>query len=319
MADAANLRRHEGQTEKSVSLGRHPATSGAPARPSMLITQNQKGEFTISQAVSEMIERTFLGSNTKRESAPQDSDSLEFVRLAQVIGTLPEARGKSATPKTVKIALSGVAALAPRDGMEVMLCSQLVALHGQSMEFLRRGMLLDQTVDGVDSNVNRSTKLLRTFATMAECLRTYRGGGQQKMTVEHVTVQAGGQAIVGTVHRSAGVGMQNKTENEPHAKRRGWLRNGNPPGNPSDAPRCGARTRKGLPCGSPAIRGRNRCRMHGGLSTGPRTKAGLARSKQARWKHGRFSAEARQEAARLRVLLRECKEMAQYLLREEPA
>lgn len=35
----------------------------------------------------------------------------------------------------------------------------------------------------------------------AECLRTYRGGGQQKVTVEHVTVQAGGQAIVGNVNR----------------------------------------------------------------------------------------------------------------------
>ena len=73
----------------------------------------------------------------------------------------------------------------------------------------------------LDRNVNRATKLLRTFATMAECLRTYRGGGQQKVTVEHVTVQAGGQAIVGTVNRRAGVGMLNKTANEPHAKRRG--------------------------------------------------------------------------------------------------
>jgi hypothetical protein len=90
--------------------------------------------------------------------------------------------------------------------MEVMLCSQLVALHSQSMEFLRRGMLPDQTSDGTDRSVNRATKLLRTFATMAECLRTYRGGGQQKMTVEHVTVQAGGQAIVGTVNRASGGG-----------------------------------------------------------------------------------------------------------------
>jgi hypothetical protein len=178
-------------------------TSIAPARR---ISQNEKGEFTISEAVSQKIERTFLGSNTECESAPQDSTSLENVRLAQVIGTLPEARGKDATPKTLNFALNGVAALAPRDGMEVMLCSQLVALHSQSMEFLRRGMLPEQTHDGVDSNVNRATKLLRTFATMAECLRTYRGRGQQKVTVEHVTVQAGGQAIVGTVNRGVGGG-----------------------------------------------------------------------------------------------------------------
>ena len=90
--------------------------------------------------------------------------------------------------------------------MEVMLCSQLVALHTQSMAFLRAGVLPDQTADGVDRNINRATKLLRSFATVADCLRTYRGGGQQKVTVEHVTVQAGGQAIVGTVNKGVGGG-----------------------------------------------------------------------------------------------------------------
>ena len=49
--------------------------------------------------------------------------------------------------------------------------------------------------------------------------------------------------------------------------------------------------------------------MHGGLSTGPRTPTGLARSKQASWKHGRFSVEARQELAHFRELLQECKEL----------
>ena len=46
----------------------------------------------------------------------------------------------------------------------------------------------------------------------------------------------------------------------------------------------------------PAMRN-GRCRMHGGLSTGPRTAEGLARSQRARWKHGRFSAEARRARA----------------------
>jgi hypothetical protein len=145
-----------------------------------------------------------------------------------------------------------------------------------------------------------SPRLTIAYRSKTLRVRTYRGGGQQKVTVEHVTVQA----IVGTVNRGAG-GMLNKTANEPHAKRRGWLKNANPQGNPASAPRCGARTRRGSPCGCPAIRGKKRCRMHGGLSTGPRTPAGLARSKQARWKHGAFSAEARQEMAHCRQLLRE--------------
>lgn len=34
------------------------------------------------------------------------------------------------------------------------------------------------------------------------------------------------------------------------------------------APRCGAHTRSGKSCKAPAVRGRVRCRMHGGKSTG---------------------------------------------------
>ena len=74
--------------------------------------------------------------------------------------------------------------------------------------------------------------------------------------------------------------------------RRGWLRHGNPPGDYAKAPRCGARTRAGGCCRQPAMRN-GRCRMHGGLSTGPRTAEGLARSRRARWKHGLDSAEIR--------------------------
>ena len=62
---------------------------------------------------------------------------------------------------------------------------------------------------------------------------------------------------------------------------------------------------------------KKRCRIHGRLSTEPRTPAGLARSKLARWKHGLFSAEARQETAHFRQLLRECKEMENVIELDE--
>jgi hypothetical protein len=35
--------------------------------------------------------------------------------------------------------------------------------------------------------------------------------------------------------------------------------------------------------------------MHGGRSTGPQTAEGRERSRRARWKHGRYSIEARRE------------------------
>ena len=54
--------------------------------------------------------------------------------------------------------------------------------------------------------------------------------------------------------------------------------------------RCGAKTRSGGACQNPAIKGRGRCKLHGGRSTGPKTSAGKAGVAKANTKHGRRSA-----------------------------
>jgi hypothetical protein len=56
-----------------------------------------------------------------------------------------------------------------------------------------------------------------------------------------------------------------------------------------------------------------RCRMHGGMSTGPRTPEGLARSRRARWKHGLYSAAAEAERKRTRQLIRDSLELLKQL------
>ena len=66
--------------------------------------------------------------------------------------------------------------------------------------------------------------------------------------------------------------------------------------NLSASPRCLARTRSGKPCQGPAIRGGNRCRMHGGRGGAPEGERNGA------WKHGRNTAElveARKALARI--------------------
>jgi hypothetical protein len=50
--------------------------------------------------------------------------------------------------------------------------------------------------------------------------------------------------------------------------------------------RCLAKTRRGTECQKPAIKGRVRCQLHGGRSTGPRTVEGRARIAAANLKHG---------------------------------
>src|ERR1022692_120736 len=107
--------------------------------------------------------------------------------------------------------------------------------------------------------------------------------------------------------------MTQTKSNEPTPPaRRGWLKNGNPPGDPNTAPRCGAKTRRGTACQAPAM-SNGRCRMHGGASTGPRTQEGLARSRRSRWKHGLYSSEARAEQKRIRELIRKSRELLKRL------
>ena len=65
------------------------------------------------------------------------------------------------------------------------------------------------------------------------------------------------------------------------------------------APRCGARTRAGGACQCPAIRGRKRCRLHGGRSPG----APQGRD-NGNYRDGTFTAEAVEERQWLKSVVR---------------
>ena len=68
--------------------------------------------------------------------------------------------------------------------------------------------------------------------------------------------------------------------------------------------RCLAKNRKGNPCQSPALKGRARCRLHGGLSTGATTSGGRARVAEANTKHGRRSKAHVEKVKQIRADLR---------------
>jgi len=52
---------------------------------------------------------------------------------------------------------------------------------------------------------------------------------------------------------------------------------------------CLAKTRSDALCQKHPVAGGTRCRLHGGLSTGPKTEEGKAACIAAHWKHGRRS------------------------------
>src|SRR5262245_29779600 len=85
------------------------------------------------------------------------------------------------------------------------------------MECYRRAMHGEQSFEGRRENLNQANKLSRTYSTLLETLNRHRGKGQQKVTVEHVHVHEGGQAIVGNVENPGG-GFASMSKDQPHAK-----------------------------------------------------------------------------------------------------
>ena len=102
----------------------------------------------------------------------------------------------------INAALSGLIGIRPRDELEGMMAAQLIAAHSATMECYRRAMIGDQTFEGRRESLSQANKLSRTFTQLLDALNRHRGKGQQKVTVEHVHVHSGGQAVVGVVETS---------------------------------------------------------------------------------------------------------------------
>jgi hypothetical protein len=104
------------------------------------------------------------------------------------------------SPERNMKAVEMMAALKPTSATEALLAVQMFGVHEAALLFLKRATCEGQTFEGTDANVVRATKLLRVFAVQLEAMAKLKGkAGQQKVTVEHVHVYKGGQAIVGAM------------------------------------------------------------------------------------------------------------------------
>ena len=94
------------------------------------------------------------------------------------------------------------AELKPRDAVEAMLITQMTATH-VAMTSLCQKMMDSSSGYQVREALERSmTRLSRTYLSQMDALKKYRAKAQQTVRVERVTVNEGGQAIVGDVsHR----------------------------------------------------------------------------------------------------------------------
>jgi hypothetical protein len=91
-----------------------------------------------------------------------------------------------------------VAGLNPRNHLEMMLVSHMVAVHVATLA--AAGTLARaSTFPHYDTAERVFNKLARTFVTQMDAFNRYRAGGEHKVNVQHVSVNDGGQAIVGHV------------------------------------------------------------------------------------------------------------------------
>lgn len=139
---------------------------------------------------------------TAQEATGSNNPGLSHRLIMQTAEALwlPSGLSEDEKLKRAKAAIELLRGIKPADEVEGMLASQMVATHSAAMECLRRSMLENQTFQGFEQSLKHAAKLLIIYARQMDALNKHRGKGQQKVTVEHVHVEAGGQAVVGQVN-----------------------------------------------------------------------------------------------------------------------
>ena len=171
------------------------------------------------QTAAEMTPRIKVSHNKKAKSISLDhpDELIGSALLAEALGTvdgdfvkglltqLGDATSQDQRPNesAINFLLSVIKGAKPKDQFEAMLAAQMAAIHTATMTFTRQ-LANVETIEQQDSAERALNKLARTFAMQMEALKRYRTGGEQKVTVQHVSVNEGGQAIVGNVNQAAG-------------------------------------------------------------------------------------------------------------------
>ena len=167
-------------------------------------TGPQTIQVTMSKSLDEMLADICTPTGTRH-------DEVAIRIIDQVATSLVRPRPKEADQSLVA-AIATIAEIAPKNVTEAMLATQMIATQEAALMFMTMATRDDQTFEGRDANVLRATRLMRLHLDQIEAKQKLKGqAGQQKVTVEHVHVHEGGQAIVGAV-AATGRGVGDDTE-----------------------------------------------------------------------------------------------------------
>ncbi|MDA9498674.1 hypothetical protein [Bradyrhizobium sp. CCBAU 11357] len=130
-----------------------------------------------------------------------DRDAMHGI-LRQLVKA--SAVGQKPDEANLAFMISTIRSIAPKDSVEAMLVSQMVSVHMAAMRFACRLACTDDLAQ--QEGIARAlTRLSRTFAAQVEALNRHRNSDERAITVQNLSVQDGGRAIVGNVTQHAGV------------------------------------------------------------------------------------------------------------------
>ena len=196
-----DLAKREFTQEEKERLARHEErASRKPVEFKFIGGAKNKAQVTIKD-----LDDPLLGVKMSEAFGTADSDTQVHLleQIAQVFNGACSANGNNneVVATAMSKAMAILAGIQPQNEVETMLAAQMIGVHNMAMRTMGLAMLGGQTLQGKESNGNLATKMLRTFIAQMETLHKIRTGGQQKMIIEHVNVNEGGQAIVGTVNQ----------------------------------------------------------------------------------------------------------------------
>jgi hypothetical protein len=129
-----------------------------------------------------------------------------------ILRQLVKASVNGERPDEVNLAfmISMVKSIKPRDSVEAMLVAQMVSVHVMAMRCAYH-LANAEDIARQDSAGRALGRLARTFPAQMEALNRYRNNGEPAITVQNVSVQDGGKAIVGNVTQHASVIVSDKS------------------------------------------------------------------------------------------------------------
>ena len=103
----------------------------------------------------------------------------------------------------VALGIDAAESIGAANALEKMLAHQMAVAHEVAMQFADRAVSYQHRTAGDQVEAarcaNAAARMMGAFQSAMLTLQKIRSGGNQTVTVQHVNVQAGGQAVIGNV------------------------------------------------------------------------------------------------------------------------